>query len=161
MIYIVMGVSGSGKTTIGQKLSEKLNYLFYDADDFHPIENIEKMRQGIALTDCDRQPWLKRLQDLIESLENKQQNAIIACSCLRKSYRELLNNNDHYIQWIYLKGRFEQILQRLENRENHFMKSNLLQSQFQALEEPKNAIIIDISLSVEEIIKQILLLLNL
>ncbi len=161
MIYILMGVSGSGKTTIGQKLSAQLDYLFYDADDFHPPENIGKMSQGIALNDRDRQPWLRELRKLIEHLQYNQKNAIIACSSLKSAYRKFLQNNDQDIVWIYLKGSFEQILARLEKRQEHFMKSDLLRSQFEALEEPKNALIIDISLPSEKIVEQILSVLKL
>ncbi|HAC64422.1 MAG TPA: gluconate kinase [Cyanothece sp. UBA12306] len=160
MIYIVMGVSGSGKTTIGQKLSDKLNYSFYDADDFHPPENIAKMSQGIALNDHDRQPWLQSLRYLIEDLQYHKKNAIIACSSLKKSYRTILEKNDQNIQWIYLKGSYAEILQRLDKRPEHFMKTDLLKSQFEALEEPNNAIIVDVSLPIETIIKKILFLLN-
>ncbi len=160
-IYIIMGVSGSGKTTIGQQLSYLLNYSFYDADDFHSPENLEKMSQGIPLNDQDRQPWLISISHLIQNLQQHKQPAIIACSSLKNSYREFLHNNNPNLIWIYLKGSFDEILERLEKRKQHFMKSELLKSQFETLEEPENALVIDISLTPEEIINQILLLLNL
>lgn len=156
MICILMGVSGSGKSTIGQLLSQKLGWPFYDGDDFHPPENIAKMRQGIPLTDVDRQSWLSLLRTLIEQNEN----AIIACSSLKESYREYLQGNRSDLIWIYLKGNYEQILQRMQYRKQHFMKPEMLRSQFTSLEEPQNAVVIDISQSPEEIIAQIIDLLD-
>ncbi|MGP0128446.1 MAG: gluconokinase [cyanobacterium endosymbiont of Rhopalodia musculus] len=156
MIYIIMGVSGSGKTTIGKQLSFQLDYHFYDADDLHSSENIKKMSQGIPLNDKDRQPWLLSLSHLINNLQQHQKNAVIACSSLKKSYRQLLQGNHQDLVWIYLKGSFEQILERLNKRKEHFMKSQMLKSQFEDLEEPKNAIILDIGPTPEKIIKQIL-----
>ncbi len=155
MIYLIMGVSGSGKTTIGQALSQKLGYTFYDADDFHPPENIAKMSQGIPLNDSDRLPWLLAIKTVINKHEQLQKDAIITCSALKKSYRDLLQENTRDIIWIYLKGSYESILKRLQEREEHFMKENMLMSQFKTLEEPENAVIIDINSSVEEIVQEI------
>ncbi|WP_324127132.1 gluconokinase [Cyanobacterium sp. uoEpiScrs1] len=151
-----MGVSGSGKTTIGKQLSCQLNYHFYDADDFHSLKNIQKMSNGIPLNDKDRLPWLLSISFLINNLQQHQINAVIACSSLKKSYRKLLKSNHQDLVWIYLKGSFKQISERLDKRNKHFMKSQMLKSQFEDLEEPNNAIIIDISSTSEEIIKQIL-----
>lgn len=151
-----MGVSGSGKTTIGKQLSYHLDYYFYDADDFHPPENIQKMSHQIPLNDQDRQPWLLSLSHLINNLQQHKKNAVIACSSLKKSYRELLQGNHQDLVWIYLKGNFEQILERLDKRKEHFMKSQMLKSQFKDLEEPDNAIILDIGSTTEKIIKQVL-----
>jgi gluconokinase len=156
MIYIIMGVSGSGKTTIGKQLSCHLHYHFYDSDNFHPPENIQKMSQGIPLDDKDRQPWLLSLSHLINNLQQNNKNAVIACSSLKKSYRKSLQGNYQDLAWIYLKGSFEQILERLDKRKEHFMKSQMLKSQFKDLEEPENAIIIDIASTTEKIIKQVL-----
>lgn len=156
MICILMGVSGSGKSTIGQLLSQKLGWPFYDGDDFHPPENIVKMRQGIPLTDDDRHSWLSLLGTLI----SQNENAIIACSSLKESYREYLQGNRSDLIWIYLKGNYEQILERMQHRKQHFMKPEMLRSQFTTLEEPKNALVIDISRAPEEIIAQIMDLLN-
>lgn len=152
-----MGVSGSGKSTIGQLLSQKLGWPFYDGDDFHPPENVAKMRQGIPLTDEDRRSWLSTLRSLIE----QHQNAIIACSSLKESYREFLQGDRSDLVWIYLKGSYEEILERMQHRTNHFMKPQMLRSQFATLEEPKNALVIDISVSPDQIIDQIVGLLNL
>lgn len=151
-----MGVSGSGKSTIGQLLSQKLGWPFYDGDDFHPRENIAKMRQGIPLTDEDRRSWLSTLRSLIE----QNQNAIIACSSLKESYRDYLEGERTDIVWIYLKGSYEEILERMQHRQGHFMQPQMLRSQFATLEEPKNALVIDISLLPEEIIDRIVNLLD-
>lgn len=146
-----MGVSGSGKSTIGQLLSQKLGWPFYDGDDFHPPENVAKMRQGIPLTDEDRRSWLSTLRSLIE----QHQNGIIACSSLKESYREFLQGDRTDLIWIYLKGSYEEILERMQHRQGHFMKPQMLRSQFATLEEPKNALVINISLPPEKIIEQI------
>ena len=156
MIYLIMGVSGAGKTTIGKALSQELGYPFYDADDFHPPENIAKMSQGIPLNDSDRLPWLLAIKTVINEKQKSQQNAIITCSALKKAYRNLLQNNSIDIIFIYLKGTYETILKRLQQRSKHFMKENMLMSQFKTLEEPQNAIIIDINLAVEEIVQEII-----
>ena len=156
MIYLIMGVSGSGKTTIGQALSQKLGCTFYDADDFHPPENIAKMSQGIPLNDSDRLPWLKAIKLLINQHQEENKNAVITCSALKQSYRYLLQENTTDIIFIYLQGSYETILKRLQNRSKHFMKENMLISQFKTLEEPENAVIIDINLSVEEIVEEII-----
>ena len=156
MVYIVMGVSGSGKSTIGQMLAIELDLPFYDADDFHPEENIRKMTAGTALTDQDRKPWLHLLKEQIEKW-NADQGAVLACSALKKSYRDLLKGNKQdNICWIYLKGTKDIILQRMQMR-THYMPPSLLDSQFNALEEPGDAITVLISNSPEELVKQILM----
>jgi gluconokinase len=159
MICIISGVSGSGKSTIGKHLSRRLGWSFYDGDDFHPPKNIDKMCQGIALNDADRQPWLLALKALIDNILYGQENAIIACSALKKVYRDFLQGQHYEIYWVYLKGSYEQILDRIEQRQHHFMRAEMLRSQFEALEEPANALIINISHSPEEIIKQIMTIL--
>jgi len=157
MIVIVMGVSGSGKSTIGKMLASELNWEFYDADSFHPSANIEKMRQGIPLTDADRMPWLLTLQEAIASLLQQDRNAVLACSALKSSYRKImLHNCDRSpIRLVYLKGSFQLIQQRLKQRQNHYMSQNLLQSQFDTLEEPEDAICVDISQPMDAIVQQI------
>ena len=150
-----MGVSGSGKSTIGKLLSQELNIPFFDGDDFHPKENIEKMSSGQPLNDKDRQSWLEVLNSLAIK-ELKKSNCIIVCSALKQKYREILSQNiETQSKWIYLSGSFDLISKRLNNRENHFMPSDLLKSQFDILEEPKGALQVDISLSTNEIIKTI------
>ncbi len=154
-MIIVMGVSGSGKTTVGKLLAQSLNYDFSDADDFHPSANIDKMSRGIDLEDADRLPWLLQLQATIDKwlLENK--NVVLACSALKASYREMLCRNDQRIKIVYLKGDFDLFAARLKTRENHYMKADLLSSQLDTLEEPENAIIVDASPTVEVIVIQI------
>ena len=149
---VLMGVSGSGKTTIGKTLSQTLDYSFYDADDFHPQKNIDKMSSGLSLDDQDRLPWISRLNELL--FHNQGQGVILACSALKESYRQRLLQGVE-INWFYLKGSYELILQRLENRSHHFMPHELLKSQFDTLEEPDYAITIDINRPIEIIVEYI------
>ena len=146
-----MGVAGSGKTTIGSRLAGELEWKFYDADDFHSESNRAKMSLGIALTDADRAGWLITLKELIA--ENVQQNisAVLACSALKHSYRNTLKE-DQQVKFIYLKGTYEQIKIRLNNRTGHFMSAGMLDSQFDTLEEPQNTLTIDIAHTPQEII---------
>ena len=150
-----MGVSGSGKTTIGQLLSAELICSFIDGDDFHPSVNINKMSSGEALTDEDRWPWLEILTDKIQEYIQQDQSMVLACSALKKSYREILCVDRELVQFIYLKANYATIVRRMRSRENHFMTKSLLQSQFAALEEPEDAIVVDISPSPSEILKSI------
>lgn len=153
-IFHIMGVSGCGKSTIGILLAKELNIPFFDGDDFHPASNIEKMEKGIPLNDDDRQGWLEILNDLAKS--NSQKGAVIACSALKEKYRNILSRDlKQETAFVYLKGTFQEILDRLKQRSNHFMPKELLQSQFDTLEEPSKSITVSISRSPEEIIKQI------
>ncbi len=136
MIIIVMGVTGSGKTTIGKQLAALLNWDFYDADSFHSPANIKKMSYGIPLSDADRIPWLLSLEQAIDSWLQEEKNIVLACSGLKATYRQILLRDAESVRLVYLKGSFELINQRLSNRKNHFMNQELLQSQFDALEEP-------------------------
>lgn len=154
-----MGVSGCGKTLIGQKLSRKTGLPFYDGDDFHPPANVEKMRSGQPLNDRDRLPWLKILAGQISKMD-KEGGGIIACSALKQSYRDILGSvPDADIEFIYLKGDQQLIASRLAKREAHYMPAELLNSQFQDLEEPENAFVININktpeMIVDEIVKKI------
>ncbi|MBC1216557.1 gluconokinase [Trichormus variabilis ARAD] len=159
MIIIIMGVSGSGKTTIGQMLAESLHWEFYDADSFHSLENIEKMRRGIPLDDADRIPWLQSLQTAITNWLQNNRNVVLACSALKASYRQfLLLDTD--IKLVYLQGTFELIQTRLQKREHHFMNVELLTSQFASLEEPDDVIRVDISQSPQVIIQVIKTMIN-
>lgn len=156
MIYIVMGVSGCGKSTVGSLLSEKLSVPFYDADDFHFPESIEKMSQGTPLTDEDRKPWLTLLANNIVQWESNG-GAVLACSALKQSYRDLLSSTTNkVVQFIYLEGDQELLSSRLRNRESHFMPETLLQSQFTTLEVPKDALTVPIINSLDEMIAEIL-----
>lgn len=156
MVYIIMGVSGCGKTTIGKILADKLHLPFYDADDYHPSENVKKMKSGLSLNDSDRRPWLEILSSQIQKW-NASGGAVLACSALKKSYREiLLSGNSSNVLFIYLKGDKKLILKRMMKRKDHYMPPSLLDSQFKALEEPLNAIEVDISNIPETIVSEIL-----
>jgi len=153
MIFIIMGVSGAGKTTVGKMLAQKLSCVFYDSDQFHSKENIEKMRRCIPLTDSDRKPWLKTIRDLIEKHPDK---AVIACSALKKSYRDFLNISGKNVNFIYLKGNQNIFRKRLGDRKGHYAGADLLDSQLQTLEEPDHALTLDIIDTPETIVGKIL-----
>ncbi len=149
-----MGVAGSGKTTIGSLLARELNWDFYDADDFHPQSNREKMSQGVPLTDEDRANWLFVLRNLLTQNEKTGESTILACSALKESYRSILQINQQ-VHFVYLKGTYEQIEERLKNRSGHFMSAKMLSSQFEILEEPTNTLVVNIQNSPEEIVSLI------
>ena len=150
-----MGVSGSGKSTIGKLVADKLDLQFMDADDYHPPENIQKMASGLALNDEDRKGWLVRLNKLIK--DAVPEGLVLACSALKESYRGILSKEiDLELAWIYLDGTFEEILNRLKNRKEHFMPPTLLKSQFDTLEIPDYGIRVDIKKSPEKIAEKIL-----
>ncbi len=153
---IVMGVSGSGKTSVGKALVQQLEWDFYDADDFHPSENVAKMEKGIPLNDSDRAPWLASLHDLISSTLKADRHGILACSALKERYRQQLLDGNPDVQLVYLKGTYDLIWSRMSERTDHFMKSQMLQSQFETLEEPTNAWTFDISQPVNDIVQEIL-----
>jgi gluconokinase len=153
---IVMGVAGSGKTTVGELLAQRLGWSFYDADAFHPAENIAKMANGTPLDDSDRAPWLAALQALISTSLKENRPAVLACSALKESYRQWLLEENEGVQFVYLKGSYDIIWSRISQRKDHYMKPEMLQSQFEALEEPANASTIDVSLSVEDIVEGVL-----
>ncbi|MCI0577325.1 MAG: gluconokinase [Chloroflexi bacterium] len=155
MIILLMGVSGAGKTTIGRLLAEELAWPFYDADDFHPPANVAKMSQGLPLTDADRDAWLAALQQLIRQLLVQDQPAVIACSALKAAYRARLLANHPGVYLVYLKGSYDLIYRRLQDRPGHFMPPDLLASQFATLEEPQDALVVSIDQEPEEIVKAI------
>jgi gluconokinase len=153
MIVVLFGVAGSGKTTIGHLLAEELGWNFYDADEFHPASNLEKMGQGIALTDADRWPWLETLRELLKERIARKENLILACSALKEEYRDYLQISDE-IKWIFLKGEYGLVADRFEQRRGHFMNSDLLRSQFETLEEPKrDALVVDVDATPERILQ--------
>jgi gluconokinase len=156
MSIVVMGVSGCGKTTIAQMIAAKLGVSFFDADDFHPQSNIDKMASGTPLTDIDRQPWLETLAQKLKESET-QGRIVLACSALKQSYRNTLNSRcKHKPTFIYLKGSKSVLSTRLQNRAGHFMPDTLLDSQLATLEEPHDAIIVDIDQPANIILTQIM-----
>lgn len=155
MIYIIMGVSGAGKTLIGSRLAKKLGQPFYDADDFHPESNVKKMSAGEPLNDRDRLPWLQQMARQMPKWEQRG-GAVLACSALKASYRKLLSPPGIPVRFIYLNGSKELIAKRMAGRDGHFMPESLLDSQFEALEEPTDAIFISIDKTPEEIVGEIL-----
>jgi carbohydrate kinase (thermoresistant glucokinase family) len=149
---VLMGVAGSGKTAVGMRIAEKLNWLFLDADNFHPAANIEKMRHGIPLTDEDRVPWLERLRDELRRQIASGHSVILACSALKESYRRILREEPLPPQFVYLDVDAETIRERLSHRSAHFFPKELMNSQFAALEKPKDAIVIDARKPVESVV---------
>jgi gluconokinase len=154
MIIVVMGVTGVGKTTIGRALAQELQWRFADGDDFHSAANIAKMHAGVPLTDEDRAPWLRSLRNAIAGWLASAENVVLACSALKASYREVLLVSSE-VKLVYLHGSFELIAQRLALRKGHYMNPDLLRSQFDTLEEPKDIATIDASLPVSQIVKKI------
>jgi gluconokinase len=155
MVVIVMGVAGSGKTTVGRLLAETAGCQFLDADTLHPAANIAKMSAGTPLTDDDRQPWLSALREQIVAAANGQHDLVVACSALKETYRAFLARGVP-VEWAYLKGRPYVFRDRLRHRTGHFMTARLLTSQFDALEEPADAIVVDASQPPEAIVDEIL-----
>ncbi|MBC1222944.1 gluconokinase [Nostoc sp. UCD121] len=155
MIIIIMGVSGSGKTTIGKLLADSLGWEFSDADSFHSPENVDKMRRGIPLMEADRMPWLQDLQTAIKHWLQENKNVVLACSALKDSYRQFLVSDSDRIKLVYLKGPYELIQMRLQERSNHYMSEKLLNSQFNTLEEPLDAISMDVAQPPQIIVQNI------
>jgi gluconokinase len=154
MIVILMGPTGAGKTTDGELLARKLGWQFADADDFHSPANVEKMSKGIALSDEDRAPWLATLHEMIAAWAASGKNAVLACSALKKKYREQLTPGPE-VKWVYLKGTYEEISSRLETRLGHYAGQNLLASQFETLEVPSDALIVNVAHTPQEIVEEI------
>ena len=162
LVIIVMGVSGAGKTTVGQLLASQLGWEYADADDFHPRANIKKMRSGIPLTDEDRIPWLSILRGVIAGWIETPKNSILACSALKRAYREILQGSPEVnpevnpeVRFVYLRGTPELLRQRLHQRVGHFHTERMLESQLATLEERETALLVDIDRSPEEIVGQI------
>jgi len=156
MVLILMGPMGCGKTTIGQMLARRLGWPFYDADDFHSEQSVEKMRAGIALTDEDRRLWLRNLRTQIRGWLKDRQNRILACSALRQTYRDILGVDQKGVKTVYLKGSYSLLRERIEGRQHPYMNRDLLRSQLDTLEEPKDGLIADISKPPETIVSSIL-----
>ena len=159
MVIILVGVSGSGKTTVGCLLARNLGWQFFEGDDFHSRANTAKMRDGIALTDVDRWPWLAALRAQMQEVLARRQHAVFTCSALKRAYRDFLRLDG--VQFIYLKGDAGLIRQRLERRQGHFFAAELLASQFDTLEEPERALVVDAAQTPEAIAGEIVRRLNL
>ena len=157
MIIVIFGVSGAGKTTVGKMLAEQLGWRFLEADDFHPAANIEKMRNGHPLTDEDRWPWLDGLRKQIERPLFAGENAVLACSALKRAYRDRLRVSDE-IKFVFLRGDYALVEKQLRSRRGHFMNAALLQSQFDDLEEPQlheNVLTVELGRTPQEIVEEI------
>ena len=157
MIVIVFGVSGAGKTTVGKLLARELGWNFIEADDFHPAANIEKMRSGHPLTDEDRWPWLERLRQQIERSLPAGENVVLACSALKRAYRDRLRVGDE-VKFVFLRSDYLLVEKQLRSRHGHFMNAALLHSQFDDLEEPQadeNVLMVALGRTPEEIVEEI------
>ncbi len=162
MIVVVMGVSGCGKSTVGQKIAERLGCAFRDGDEFHSDANRAKMHAGIPLNDDDRKPWLESIRAYMDETTSGGRSLVVACSALKQRYRDVLRGNagnGSHTEFVYLKGSFDLLQSRLAARKDHFFNPNLLRSQFDALEEPTDAVVVDIALPpdaiVDEAVKQL------
>lgn len=156
MFIIFMGVSGCGKTTIGKKTAAILGVPFYEGDDYHPEENVEKMSQGIPLTDEDRDGWLDTLSKLISEKLDAGESGVLSCSALKKKYRQKLRVDPERVCFIYLKGSYDLIWSRMQVRTGHYMPADLLKSQFDDLEEPENGFIVDIDQPPNDVLDDVL-----
>jgi gluconokinase len=155
MLVIVMGVTGSGKTTVGKMLAERLGWEFADADDFHSAVNKDKMHRGIPLTDADRLPWLQSMHEYLVIAHEENRSVVLGCSALKRSYRQMLREKLS-VQVVYLKGSYEVIDAHLRKRTGHFADDKILAAQFADLEEPDDAIVVDVRLRPEQIVEEIL-----
>ncbi|MGR5120748.1 gluconokinase [Vibrio astriarenae] len=154
---IVMGVCACGKSTIGEHLAQKLGRKFIDGDDLHPRANIQKMSSGQPLNDDDRSPWLERIRDAAYSLENKNEHGIIVCSALKKKYRDQIREGNNNVTFVFLDGDMELIMERMRKRKGHFMKENMVKSQFETLERPDNepqTIVVSIAGSIDDVVER-------
>ena len=160
---VVMGVSGSGKTTIGELLADRLHWELADADSFHSAANIAKMRRGVALTDQDRLPWLRAIADWIDAARLARRHAVVTCSALKRAYRDIIIDGRRDVRLVYLKGDFDLVERRMAARHGHYMPVALLRSQFQALEEPGSdewPIVVSIDAPPQDIVSQIIVALD-
>ena len=156
--FILMGVSSTGKTSVGTEVARRLGMKLIDGDDLHPRANIIKMGQGHPLNDDDREPWLERIRDAAFSLEHKSEIGIIICSALKKKYRDLIREGNESVKFLFLQGSFDLVLDRMKQRKGHYMKTDMLKSQFETLEVPgqdePDVIHVDISGSFEQVVER-------
>ena len=155
MIILLIGVAGAGKTTVGVHLADDLGWPFFDGDAFHPKANVEKMRRNVPLTDADRLPWLTALRRHIDDLVRRETAAVVTCSALKQAYRDQLLDGPGNVRLVFLKGDFALIRTRMEKRQGHYFKADLLRSQFDALEEPTSGLVIDIAQPIEAMVREI------
>jgi carbohydrate kinase (thermoresistant glucokinase family) len=155
MVVIVMGVTGSGKSTVGARLAADLGWPFYDADSFHPPENVARMSRGIALTDADRHPWLQAIRARIDDVLARGESAVIGCSALKDAYRSMLGADKPGVRFVFLRGDQALLAERLRHRVGHFMNPRLLGSQLDTLEEPDSAVRIEIALPLSAQLRRI------
>ena len=153
---VLMGVSGCGKTSVGQSISEQLVWPFFDGDDFHSPENVCKMSKGIPLNDVDRTNWLETLNNLISEKLRADENLVVACSALKAKYRQQLRFGNEGLIFVFLKGDFDLIWSRMQTRNDHYMKPEMLISQFNTLETPSKALVINIERPLSEIVQEII-----
>jgi gluconokinase len=163
VVIVIFGVSGAGKTTVGELLARELDWHFYEADDFHSPANIEKMRRGVPLTDDDRRPWLENLRELIKRCVAANENAVLACSALKRVYRKHLHVSAE-VELVFLRGDYALVAGQLRHRRGHFMNPELLRSQFADLEEPQpeeGVLTIELGRTPHELVQEIKEKLNL
>jgi len=160
MVILVMGTTGAGKSTVGKLLAARLDWAFLDADDLHPSANIEKMKHGIPLTDADRLPWLANIHTELLRLRQAKQDIVLACSALKQSYRDQLSVSPDF-RVVYLRGTYDQMRRHIEARHGHFAGESILASQFADLEEPKDALVLDVSHSPEQLVAEAIRFLHL
>lgn len=156
MAIVIMGVSGSGKSTVGWALSQRLGWSYFDGDDFHSEDNVDKMARGIALTDADRDPWLEKLSELVSENVNAGRSVIVSCSALKQLYRDRLRQAAENILIVFLEGDPDLIMRRMHERNDHFMKTEMLISQLAALEQPADAFTVNIDKEIDLIVDEIL-----
>jgi len=160
MVILLMGTTGAGKTTVGRLLAAQLDWTFLDADDFHPQANIEKMKHGIPLTDAERFPWLEKIHTELVRLSAAGRNVVLACSALKQSYRDQLSAGVG-MQIVYLRGSYEEMRRHIDRRHGHFAGESILAGQFADLQEPQDALVLDVSLTPDELAADVIARLHL